>query len=116
MQDDFQIVDGGRHGPTTLLRVVGRLDARSAPLLQSRCAEIRGKGESLVINLSGVTFVASSGLGSLLTLAEEFREGPGAVRFACLSQPVRSVIDLLNLDQFLPIDGTEAEALQTIGA
>ncbi|HUK62685.1 MAG TPA: STAS domain-containing protein, partial [Dongiaceae bacterium] len=56
-----------------VLRVRGRLDARSAPLLSSRCVELRGQGRRLILNMSGVTFIASSGIGALLAMVEECR-------------------------------------------
>lgn len=116
MSDEFTIDEGGVHGDTVLLRVRGRLDARSAPVLLEAASRARGKRQNLVLNLSEVTFMASSGLGSLLSLAEEFRQSEHQVRIAGPSTAVLSVIQLLNLDQFLKIDASEEEALVAIHA
>ena len=116
MPDEFQIVDGGIRGDTALLRVRGRLDARSAPVLLQAASEARRRKQNLVLNLSEVTFMASSGLGSLLSLAEEFRQSENQVRLVSLSTAVSSVIQLLNLDQFLTIDASEEEALHALHA
>ena len=116
MSDEFQIVEGGVRGGTALLRARGRLDARSAPVLLQAASEARQKRLNLVLNLSEVTFMASSGLGSLLSLAEEFRQSEHQVRIAGPSTAVLSVIQLLNLDQFLKIDASEEEALVAIHA
>ena len=116
MAEPLEIVDAGGSGAAVILRVAGRLDAKSAPALLQRCAAARAGRRHLVLNLSGVTFIASSGIGALLGLAEEFRQGRYRVRFVCLSSAVSSVIGLLNLDQFLAIDAGEEEALDELAA
>ena len=115
MPSTFGITEEAR-GQTVLLRVRGRLDARSAPHLLEVASRIRGRSLNLVLDLSGVTFMASSGLGSLLSLAEEFRQSDCRVRLAAPSPAVDSVIHLLNLHQFLTIDATEEEAFHALGA
>jgi anti-anti-sigma factor len=70
----------------------------------------------LIVNLSGVAFIASSGIGGLLALVGDFGDLGLTVRFVELSQPVHSVIKLINLDGFLGIDATEAEALRRLAA
>lgn len=115
MADGFGITEETR-GRTVLLRVRGRLDARSAPHLLEVGSRIRMRNLNLVLDLSGVTFMASSGLGSLLSLAEEFRQSESRVRLASPSAAVDSVIHLLNLHQFLTIDASEQEALHALEA
>ena len=114
MSDDFQIASGPATGGTVLLRLKGRLDAKSASTLLHRCTQVREAGQNLVLNLSGVSFIASSGIGALLALVEQFRETQANVRFAALSAAVDSVIKLLNLGQFLTIDPSEDAALAAL--
>ena len=100
-----------------VLRVSGRLDARSAQTLMTQCQSLLDRGvKHVVIAMPDVSFVASSGIGSLLALTESFKDAGGSVRLAQLSQPVKSVVDLLNLGQFLAIDATEEDALTALGA
>lgn len=113
MSDAFGITEEVR-GRTVLLRVRGKLDARSAPHLQEVGSRIRARKLNLVLDLSGVTFMASSGLGSLLSLAEEFRQSECRVRLASPSPAVESVIHLLNLHQFLTIDASEQESIHAL--
>ncbi|HET7496753.1 MAG TPA: anti-sigma factor antagonist [Candidatus Eisenbacteria bacterium] len=114
MPDSFGIQEETR-GSAVLLRVRGRLDARSAPHLLEVGSRVRMRGRNLVLDLSGVTFMASSGLGSLLSLAEEFRQTDFRLRIASPSAAVTSVIQLLNLQPFLSIDASEEEALHALG-
>jgi anti-anti-sigma factor len=98
-------------GPrTVVLRVCGVLDARAAPALLAEGRKVTEQEYLLVLNLAGVTFVSSSGVGSVLALVEE--APAGSVRLAELSDAVRSVITLLNLDPFLAIHLSEADAIR----
>lgn len=117
MDNEFSIQVGRTHGAAQLLRVSGRLDARTAQELMSACRKARESGcRRVLADLSGVTFVASSGIGTLLALTEEFREAGGGIHLVAPSEAVRSVVGLLNLGQFLSIAETEDEALQAMGA
>ena len=113
MSEPLEVVSGP-HG--VILRVVGRLDAKSVPALLARCTEVRASGRNLILNLSRIDFIASSGVGALLSVAEEFKKAGRMVRFASPSTPVLTVIQLLNLEPFLPIDASEQEAERALQA
>lgn len=113
MAQPLEVV-AGPHG--VIVRVAGRLDARSVPALLAQCADVRASGRNLIINLSRVEFIASSGVGTLLSVTEEFKKAGRTVRFASPSTPVLTVIQLLNLEPFLPIDSTEEEAERALPA
>jgi anti-anti-sigma factor len=114
MTPEFHIEEATTPHGTCILRVHGRLDARSATTLTRHCAGIRGAGRSAVLNLAGVTFVASSGIGTLLALVEEFRQSKQALRLAALSPAVDSVVRLLQLDPFLQPDASEPDAVAAL--
>ena len=116
MNPEFTIETVATTPGTVVLRVTGRLDARSAPVLTARCVEVRNQGRHLVLTMAGVSFIASSGIGALLALVEEFRQSESRLRLAAISPAVESVVRLLNLDQFLTIDATEAEATTALEA
>jgi anti-anti-sigma factor len=101
---------------TIVLRVQGELDALTTPALLKRCQAVRTKNKHLVLNLSGVTFIASNGIGGLLSTAEDFRESKLSFRIAAPSPAVDSVIKLLNLHPFLNIDSSEDAALNALEA
>ena len=116
MTNELEISKPEDRGGTVLLRVKGRLDVKTSPILLQRVAEIQANGQNLVLNLSEVSFMGSSGIGALLVLVEQFQEQGGSVRFASLSPAVDSVVKLLNLDRFLSIDRTESESFAALGA
>ena len=94
-----------------VMRLIGVLDASTAPIVMQRGIACRAQGRNLVLNLSAVTFIASSGVGMLLGLVEEFRKGDTALRLAAASTPVRGILNLLNIVPFLPMDADEQAAI-----
>jgi|GEM_PF-753823 len=116
MSQDLEIHEVENHGRTAVLRVKGRLDVKTSPVFLQRVSEVQAKGQNLVLNLSEVSFMGSSGIGALLVIVEQFQEQAGVVRLASPSPAVESVIKLLNLDRFLAIDPSEDKALAQIGA
>jgi anti-sigma B factor antagonist len=116
MPETFEInsVDSG--DLAVVLRIHGQMNARSTPRLLERCRAHQNERKHVVLNLSGVTFIASSGVGALLALVEDFRESGLRLRLAEMSPVVESVIRLLNLHNFLGIDETEAAALAAVTA
>ena len=99
----------------TVLRVTGRLDIQTSQALFHKCREsLESNRLRLIINLSQVSFVASSGVGTLLALTEEFKAAGGELHLVSPSPAVQSVIGPLNLAQFLTIGESESEVLQAI--
>jgi anti-sigma B factor antagonist len=110
----IEIVEGEGRGRVAVLRVRGRLDGDTAPVLLERCAQIQANGQNLVLNLSGVSFLGSSGVGALLMLVEQFQEQAGDIHLVALSDSARAVVELLDLTQYLTIDATEEAALAAL--
>jgi anti-sigma B factor antagonist len=113
----FTIEEVEPNPKVTIMRVTGRLDLKNAQVLLRKCRESLERNRlRLIINLSEVSFVASSGVGALLALTEEFKDAGGEIHLVSPSNAVKSVIGPLNLTQFLTIGESEAEVLQAIGA
>jgi len=116
VSEKFEVTSEVHESGTCILSVVGRLDAHTAAQLLKRCRYETSPQGRLVLNLAAVPFIASSGVGALLALAEEHRQSGGELRIAEPSEAVASVVRLLNLDQFLPLDATVGEALSHLKA
>jgi anti-anti-sigma factor len=114
MSDDLLMTEVAFPPQTAVLRVSGTMNARTTPDLLRKCRDVKDRHMSLVLNLSEVVFIASSGIGALLALVEEFHESGLSIRFAALSTAVDSVVKLLNLDGFLSIDRDEVVAVEAL--
>lgn len=116
MSESFEIIDGKCHSPADILYLRGRFDARASSSLIERCTAIREAGRHLILNLNDVGFVASSGLGALLVLTEEFQEHGTSLRLTCVSDTVRDAIALLNLDAYLVLHESDDDAVKALAA
>src|SRR5882672_7882051 len=103
----LEIIAGPAQARFVVLRVRGVLDGNTTPALLERCHQVCSEARNLALNLSGVTFLGSSGVGAMLALTEQFQEQGCSVRFAALSSHAADVVGLLDLGQYLDIHGTE---------
>jgi len=90
----------------------GRLDVTGAPALKDAITEAVKNGKPrLVIDLEGVSFVDSTGLGSVIAALKLVRTSKGDLRLAAPNQQVRVVLELTTLDRVFPYFATVEEAL-----
>ena len=113
---EFEIVAGPGRGRTAVARASGRLDATGVQALLGHTSAVLAERRNLVINLSQVSFIGSTGIGALLVTTEQFREQGCKVRFAAISPPVALAIQVLNLDTFLPLEASEESAIDALAA
>lgn len=99
-------------GAKVLMRLHGALDGRGGRALLDACAPVKAQGASLVLNLQGVTFLSSSGIGVLLALNEDLRDRGATLRIAAASPVARMAITLLNLERYLSLDDSEDASLE----
>ena len=116
MSDEFKLTLSERRGHAWVVRVEGRLDARTAPRLIDYHAASRIGAGHLVLILSEVSFLSSSGVGALLVLSERLKTEGGSLRIVTPSVAVRAPLELLNLHRFLSIDDSQDQALAAVGA
>jgi anti-sigma B factor antagonist len=89
--------------------VTGELDVATSPMLRDSLLALVNRGaESLVVDLRGVTFIDSTGVGSLLRI--HHRQGllGGRVHFVADQQAVLRVLDLMQLTRRLHVTDTVA--------
>lgn len=80
--------------------LTGRLDAHQVPRLK---AELDPLPPTLHLDLSGVTFIDSSGLAALVGLYKKARETGGHFTISGLQDAVRLILELTGLHAILPI-------------
>lgn len=96
----------------TVLAPTGRLDVAGAPALREAIGEaVRGGPSKVVIDMEGVTFVDSTGLGSVISALKQLRNSQGELRLAAPNQQVRVVLELTTLDKVFPYYASVEEAL-----
>src|SRR2546429_996721 len=112
-QEDYVQIDLQQaHERVTVVAPKGRLDMSSAPAFRERVKQLVESGAThLVVDLGGVTFVDSSGLGAVIGGLKVARQAGGDLRIARPNQQVLLVLDLTSLNRVLQPYGTLEEAL-----
>jgi anti-sigma B factor antagonist len=99
-------------GGVTVVAPTGRLDVAGAPALKDAISELPQNGQPrVVIDMEGVSFVDSTGLGSVIAALKQIRNRQGELRLAAPNQQVRVVLELTTLDKVFPYFATLEEAL-----
>ena len=111
MADEYSFSDLELDAPVAVLAARGRYNLRSVWDLQLRCESLYGQGySSIVIDMSGVTYIAAGGAATLVNMTYDFLGRHGLFQIAAVSEPVLRVIDMLNSRQFLNIAADLDEA------
>lgn len=103
---------GVKDGGFLVLSVGGRMDAMTAKEFEDECARWIEAGEKrLVIDLSGLEYISSAGLRSILMLAKKLKAQAGDLAFCALSEMVTEIFTVSGFVKMLPVFATRAEAL-----
>jgi len=96
---------------TTVVTVVGDVDVYKAPTLREALVEILEQGRSrLIIDLEGVEFVDSTGLGVLVGALKRTRAREGDVALVSPSGPIRKGLRITGLSRVFPVFGSVPQA------
>ncbi|HEY1296120.1 MAG TPA: STAS domain-containing protein [Chloroflexota bacterium] len=98
------------HGDgVAVAEMVGDLNLLCASDVRARLAAAVNDGHSrLVVDLTQVGFIDSSGLGALISGLKSARQAGGDLRIACPGEQARVVLKLTTLDRVLrPYDSVE---------
>lgn len=97
---------------TSLVTASGELDAHTAPQLQSTLDSLSQRaGVRLVVDLSDVGFIDSTGLGVLVATLKHVREAAGTLDVVVSAPRVLKVFALTGLDVVIPLHATLGEVL-----
>jgi anti-sigma B factor antagonist len=103
-----------KNGDITIVDVSGRV------VLGEECNQLRdqvkplvGGGATVVLNLTGVDYIDSGGVGVLVALFTTAKNAHGELRLACANDRVTNVLKITKL---LPILGMHADEAGAIAA
>jgi anti-sigma B factor antagonist len=95
----------------------GDVDLYSSPRLrETLMAEIKTNGPSVLVNMSGVAYIDSSGIATLVEGLQHSRQTKTHFGLFGLRPNARSVLELARLHKVFTIFDAEAEALEKIGS
>ena len=107
---DIQVEDGSQY---TICRPVGELDAFTVGHFRESLTELAG-GERVLIDLSGVPFLDSAGLGALIGGVRRAREGGGDVAVYGARPAVARLLHTTGFDRVASVSESEQDALKAL--
>jgi len=107
---------GPAAGPARIFELSGRLDAvgTNAAIAQVRAAVASGP-RNILLDMSGVTFMSSSGLRALLLVRKELIAQGGELRLCELQPQVYEVFAITGFTQVFAIHRTRDDAIAAFG-
>lgn len=91
----------------TVLEVRGEVDVYTAPKLRERLVEVIDQGaERVVVDLRGVDFLDSTGLGVLIGALKRLRLAGGDLALVCHSAKLLKIFRITALDRVFALHDT----------
>jgi len=102
-----------KNGDVRIIKITGRLDPGDGPdLLFEMVQRFVEEGEiNFLLDLRSVTYISSTGVGSLIKCYRTVLKEKGQVKLLSPSQSVRNILAISKLDGVFEIFSDEAEAL-----
>lgn len=109
-----------RAGKALVVAAAGRIDMATAEQLKERLmplvTEAGKKGESVVLDFSGVEYISSAGLRVLMLAAKEAKSSGGKIAVAAMQPLVKEIFEISRFDKVLACHAGVDDAIAALGA
>jgi len=99
-------------GSTKVVVLSGDVDLGHSPALRKTLMELMFEQRNVVVDLSAVTYIDSSGIAGLVEAYQMSRRNGTRFTLAAIADPVRRVLQLARLDRVFSIVETVADAVK----
>ena len=94
-----------------VLALTGEINLRSSPTLHASLLEIiKCRPSRIILDLAGVSYMDSSGIGTLVDIKRRVDRYDGRLILAALQARVRGLFQITRLEQFFTIAADVSEA------
>ena len=101
-------------GEVTVIYPKGFINAHTVRVFEGEIQKaLEQKHFKLVVNCSGLAYIASAGLGAIMGAIEEIRHHGGDLRLANLSDTVSNIFEILGFHHLYRIFASEMEAIRS---
>ena len=96
-----------------VLNIQGFLDAHTAPDFENELQDlIKENYFNIIVNLDGLQYISSAGLGVFMGVIEDIRNNGGDLKICCAAPKVFKVFDLLGFPSLYEFYNSEDEAVK----
>lgn len=97
-------VEASKSPVAVVIRVRGRVDGETAPDLETACLKWVIPGEvNMILDLSGVDYMSSAGLGSILTTGKRMDAQDGRLILCGLQGRLKQIFQFSGFDGLFPM-------------
>jgi len=111
----MEIVTSEDQGPISRIALTGRLDIMGAEKIALPLATLAGSKQNLIVDMSGVSFIASIGIRHLVSAAKTLSRRGGRLVLLNPNDMVTEVLTTSGLATLLPMVRSESEAATALG-
>ncbi len=98
-------------GSHAVVDVKGEIDVYTAPKLREKLIELVSQGShDVVVNLEGVDFLDSTGLGVLVGALKRVKAHDGSLSLVCTQDKILKIFKITGLTKVFPIHSSVDEA------
>jgi anti-sigma B factor antagonist len=102
-------------GDVPIVAVSGEVDVYSAPALKDNITELLQSGvTTLIVDLSGVAFLDSTGLGALVEARAATSDAGGSLPIVCSQERILKLFTITGLDGVFTIHPTIGDAVAAL--
>jgi anti-sigma B factor antagonist len=88
----------------TVVDIYGELDVATTPELREVLVGLVGDGATrLILDLDGVDFIDSTGLGTIISALKRARTHGGDLRLVCTQARITRLFEITGLDKAVPL-------------
>ena len=100
-----------------IVDVKGEIDVYTAPKLREKLIELVSEGSyNVVVNLEGVDFLDSTGLGVLVGALKRVKAHEGSLALVCTQDKILKIFKITGLTKVFPIHASVEEATDSPAA
>ena len=110
MEMNVQELEGG----VTLIALRGRLDLHGVNAVETKFTVTAGSRNALIVDLSGISYIASMGMRMLLLAGKTMATRNGKMVLLASSPDLITVLRTAGVDTAIPIHATQAQALSSL--
>jgi anti-sigma B factor antagonist len=104
-------IDVRKVGSHSIVDVKGEIDVYTAPKLREKLIELVSEGSyDVVVNLEGVDFLDSTGLGVLVGALKRVKAHDGSLSLICSQDKILKIFKITGLTKVFSIHSSEEEA------
>lgn len=108
------VLDVSERGGIAVLAIKGEIDVATAPPLRDKLLALVNDGsERVIVDLSNVDFLDSTGLGVLVSVMKRLRTTGGDLRLICTKTHLLKVFEITGLTSVFEIFDTLDAAIET---